>query len=117
MLIKLIHIPFYILVFLIGILSLFVAVVPALVLVTPIMIFVLFVIDVLLMLTSSMYGISTLLKACKTGMISRKFMVINIIMHCFFVTDIISSIIVFVQLKRRSKTILKPAPVQKSNNN
>ena len=51
MLIKLIHIPFYLIVFLLGVLSLFLSVVPALVLVTPIMIFVLFVIDILLMLT------------------------------------------------------------------
>ena len=100
MLIKLIHIPFYLIVFLLGVLSLFLAVVPALVLVTPIMIFVLFVIDILLMLTSSMYGISALIKAFKAGLITGKFMIIHMIMHCFFVTDIISSVIVFFTLKK-----------------
>lgn len=110
MLIKLIHIPFYILVFLLGILSLFMAVLPALILVTPIMIFILFVIDVLLMLTSSMYGISALLKARKAGLITGKFMAVHIVLHCFFVTDIISSIIIFINIKKslKSQTVLNP---------
>lgn len=117
MLIKLIHIPFYIMVFVIGILSFFIAVVPALVLVAPIMIFILFVIDALLMLTSSTYGISALLKASKAGMVSRTFMIVNIILHCFFVTDIISSVIIFIRLRHRSKASVKALPVQKSDNN
>ncbi len=102
MLIKLIHIPFYLIVFLLGILSLFMAVVPALVLVTPIMIFILFFIDILLMLTSSMYGINALIKAFKAGLITGKFMILHIVMHCFFVTDIISSVIIFFKLRKSS---------------
>lgn len=107
MLIKLIHIPFYVMVFVIGILSLFIAVVPALLLVAPIMIFILFVIDALLMLTSSMYGISALLKASKAGMITKKFMIVQIIMHCFFVTDIISSVIVFIKVRKQHRITRK----------
>jgi hypothetical protein len=86
------------------------AVLPALILVTPIMIFILFVIDVLLMLTSSMYGISALLKARKAGLITGKFIAVHIVLHCFFVTDIISSIIIFINIKKslKSQTVLNP---------
>ena len=109
MLIKLIHIPFYILIFFVAVLSAVMAVVPALVTVAPLMIILLFVIDVLLMLTTSMYGISALKKARKAGIVSKCFMIIHIILHCLFVTDVISAVIVFIKLKRKQK------PVQKNN--
>ena len=100
MLMKLVHIPFYLFVFLIGVVFLFASVVPALLFVTPMVIFHLFIIDVLLMLTSSMYGINAILRARKTGIVTNKFAVVHCLLHCFFVTDVISSIVVFVKLRK-----------------
>ena len=100
MLIKFIHIPFYLFVFLIGVIFLFASVVPALLFVTPIVIFHLFIIDVLMMLTSSMYGINAILRARKSGVVTNKFTVIHCVMHCFFVMDVISAVVVFMKLRK-----------------
>ena len=61
------------------------------------------VIDFLLMITSSSYGINTVIKAKKDGKVSTMFMVLHIIMHLFFVWDVLSSIIVFVKIKKCEK--------------
>lgn len=107
MFLKLMHIPFYILIFFVAVISAVMAVVPALVMVAPLMIILLFIIDVLLMLTSSMYGISALFKARKAGIISKGFLIIHIILHCLFVTDVISAVIVFVKIKKSKKSMRK----------
>ena len=57
MIIKLIHIPFYLYVFAVGIVCIVAMVVPAFVFISPMIIMMLFFIDWFLMLTSSMYGI------------------------------------------------------------
>lgn len=100
MLIKLLHIPFYIIVFLIGMLFFAVSVIPAFIFVTPAVIFILFMIDLLLMYITSIYGISALARGKRKGVISTTFLIVNIILHLFFVTDIISSVIVFAELKK-----------------
>lgn len=100
MLLKLIHVPFYILMLLFSIFSFVIGVVPMLIFVIPFVLIALFVIDLLLMLTSSSYGFSVLLKANRERAASKSFVVVNILLHCFFVTDIISSIIVFVKLRK-----------------
>ena len=103
MLIKLVHIPFYLCVFVIGVCLLLAAVVPALLLVTPIMVFMLFLIDLLLMVTSSLYGMNALIRAARQGMVSKKFAVIGSILHFFFVTDVICSIVVYAKLRKGRK--------------
>lgn len=99
MLVKLIHIPFYLVVFVIGVMFLLAMVVPGLMFITPIIVFILAVIDFLLMITTSSYGINALIRAKRRGSVSTGFMVVNIILHVFFVTDVISAIIVFVKMK------------------
>lgn len=103
MLLKIVHIPFYVLVFVIGVLMLLTMVVPALVFVTPFVIAALFVLDFFLMITSSFYGGSALIRACRRGHVSKRFTVIHIILHCFFVTDVISAIIVYCKLRKVKK--------------
>lgn len=100
MLIKLIHIPFYLIVFVVGAVFLLAMVVPALLFVSPFLVFMLAVIDFFLMLTSSSYGIHALIRAKQSGRVSVKFAVIHSILHLFFVMDVISAVIVFAKLKR-----------------
>ena len=105
MLIKLLHIPFYLLVFFVGVLMFMAMVVPALLFVSPFIIFMLFVVDLLLMITSSMYGVSALVKAARQGKVSKRYAVVHGIIHFLFVTDVISAICVFVKMsadRRRS---------------
>lgn len=100
MLMKIIHIPFYLIVFLLGILFLLASVVPALVFVTPFMILMLVAIDLFLMITSSLYGMNALIRACKRRLVSKIYTVVQIILHCFFVTDVISAVMVYFKLRK-----------------
>ena len=100
MVIKLIHIPFYLIVFIAGVALLLAMVVPALVFVSPFLVAILAVIDFFLMLTSSAYGIHALIRAKKNGCVSVKFVVVHSILHLFFVTDVISAVIVFVKTRK-----------------
>lgn len=95
MMIKLVHIPFYLGVFAIGMLSLFVMVVPAFIFISPIIIMFLVVIDFLLMLTSSMYGISTVVRLLKEYDISKRSAVLYILCHMIFVADMISAVCLY----------------------
>ena len=100
MVIKLIHIPFYLIVFIAGVALLMAMVVPALVFVSPFLVAILAVIDFFLMLTSSAYGIHALIRAKKNGVVSVKFVMVHSILHLFFVTDVISAVIVFVKTRK-----------------
>ena len=100
MVIKLIHIPFYLIVFIAGVALLLAMVVPALVFVSPFLVAILAVIDFFLMLTSSAYGIHALIRAKKNDCVSVKFVVVHSILHLFFVTDVISAIVVFVKTRK-----------------
>ena len=106
MLIKLIHIPFYLVIFVLGLLTLLIMVVPVFSFISPMIVMMLAIIDYFLMLTSSAYGINALICAKKEGIISTNFMVLYIVMHLCFVLDIISAIIIYMKLKK-SKTIKK----------
>lgn len=103
MIIKLIHIPFYLYVFAVGIVCIVAMVVPAFVFISPMIIMMLFFIDWFLMLTSSMYGISAAIKSSREGMISKKAALLYGIFHCIFVTDIISAILLYKEIKRNNK--------------
>lgn len=87
MVIKLCHIPFYILIFIIGI---------AFMIVIPL----LFFIDMLFLLMSSAYGISALVRAKKQGSIGTPFLAANILCHLFFVADVVSAVVVYLKLRR-----------------
>lgn len=103
MLLKLIHIPFYLVVFIVGLLFVGASVVPALIFVTPLLVFVLFIIDWFLMLTTSMYGINAMIRAGRERKISTKFAIVNILLHLFFVTDMISSVVVYCKLRKAAE--------------
>lgn len=100
MVIKLLHIPFYLIIAVVGLLMLVLMVVPVFVFISPAIVVMLAIIDYFLLLTTSAYGINALIGARKKGIISQSFMVINILMHLCFVLDIISAIIVFVKLRK-----------------
>ena len=106
MLIKLIHIPFYILVFVLGMLLAAVMVVPIFVMLTPFLILMLAIGDFFLMITSSMYGISAALRLGKTGEISKTASVIYFMLHFFFVADVISAILLYRSAKKRKEAHL-----------
>ena len=89
MLVKLLRIPFYLLVFLAGVLM--------------------FMAYLLLMITSSMYGVSALVRAVRQGKVSKRYAVVHGILHFLFVTDVISAICVFVKMsavRRKEKSNL-----------
>lgn len=100
MIMKLVHIPFYLMIFLIGVMALVVMVVPVFVFVSPIIAITLMVIDFFLMLTSSVYGINALIRARRNGSVSTKFTVLHSMMHLFFVLDVISAVVVFLKLRK-----------------
>ncbi len=100
MIIKLLQIPFYLVVFLSGAAMFLAMVVPALIFISPVIIFILFVIDLLLLITTSMYGVNALVRAGKQGIMSKKSALVHGILHFFFVADVISSVWVFVKVRK-----------------
>lgn len=103
MVIKLVHIPFYLAVFLVGVMMLLASVVPALIFVTPIIVILLFIMDLFMMIASSVYGVNALIRAGKRGVVSKQYALINGILHFFFVADVISSICTFVKIRKCMK--------------
>ena len=104
MVVKLCHIPFYLITALIGVLLLLVMVVPAFVFAPPILVLMLTASNYLLMAVTSAYGVSTLVRARAAGAVSRKCMIANIILHFFFVLDVASSVYVFCRMKKCRKS-------------
>ena len=104
MVVKLCHIPFYLITALIGVLLLLVMVVPAFVFASPILVLILTASNYLLMAVTSAYGVSTLVRARAAGAVSRKCMIVNIILHFFFVLDVASSVYVFCRMKKCQKS-------------
>lgn len=103
MLIKAVHIPFYLGVFLIGAIFLLASVVPALIFFTPMVLISLFVTDVILLVVSSMYGVNAIRYAYKEGLITRKSALKNLIMHFIFVLDIISAVNIYCKVRKHSE--------------
>ena len=77
-------------------------VVPAFIIVTPILVSALAVVDVCLMLTSSMYGISASMRLRKEGRISNQSALLYIILHLFFVTDVISAVCLYSKCRKQT---------------
>lgn len=104
MLLKLVHIPFYVFVFIFGMISFgALAIMPGNIITAPIMVLVLFIIDVALMATSSMYSLSAVLKMVFAKEIKIGTAVILGIFSFVFITDIVCSVIIFVKTKNRKK--------------
>ena len=97
MLIKLIHIPYYIIIFVIGIVLAMCSFVffPFSIFMGPLMIISLIVSDYILMITSSMYGFSAIHRMRKAGQIKIGDAVLLDIMHCIFCFDVIVAIMTF----------------------
>ena len=100
MVIKLVHIPFYLLVFAVGAMFLLAMVVPALVLFSPMVVMTLAVIDWLLMLTSSSYGIQSIRRAKKQGILTWKSAMWHTVLHLCFVTDVISAVCIYRKIRK-----------------
>ncbi len=103
MMIKIVHIPFYLGVFAIGVLFIAAMVVPALLFFSPIVVLLLVIIDFLLMITSSIYGISAAVKSSRKGILSKKSGWLYGIFHCLFVSDVVSAILLFAKIKKSHK--------------
>lgn len=103
MVMKVVHIPFYLTVFVLGVLLLLTIVVPAMVFVTPLMVGILIVVDLMLMITTSLYGVNALLKGCRRGRISKTYTIVHIVLHCFFVADVISAVMIYFKLRKATK--------------
>lgn len=96
---KLCHIPAYISIFFSGVMfagQMLVGIPFGLILI-PILV----AVDVLLLCTTSSYGICALIRARKDGRISTACLVVNGIMHFIFVLDVISSIVVFCKVRKQ----------------
>lgn len=100
MIIKLIHIPFYILIFMIGLGFLMASVVPVFVFLTPMIISILLIIDLFLMVTSSMYGVNAIIHARQQNVVSKRWGSGYMILHFIFVLDMMSAIIIFIKFKK-----------------
>jgi hypothetical protein len=79
--VKLVHIPFYLLI-------------SCLFLILPLGAVFYFFFDVLALGISSSLGIGSILRAKKEGLLSTGVAVLHVILHCFFLTDVISAFVV-----------------------
>ena len=93
MLIKLCNIPIYVLVFAVGVFA--VSMILGIMLVPFLMIF-----DYLLLLPSSMYGISGLSDLSKAGKSSKAEIVINGICQFLFVFDVVSAVYLYIRFRK-----------------
>ena len=99
MVVKFVHIPFYLGVFAVGGVSFLAMVVPAFLFLSPILICILFVVEFFLMLTSSMYGISGVIRLLRDHDISKKSGCLYLLCHIIFVADVISAVCLFRKCK------------------
>ena len=98
MLLKLCNIPIYLLIYFFG----------TLVALFPLgfaLVFFLMIFDYLLLLPSSMYGVSGLIQARREGKITTVTAVVNCILHFFFCMDVISAIVMFCVVNSKGKKI------------
>jgi thiamine transporter ThiT len=108
MLLKLCNIPIYLLIFFIGTFigassGLVVTILPF----SLAIVFILMIFDYLLLLPSSMYGVSGLIQARREGHITTVALVVNCILHFLFCLDVISAIIMFCVVRLKSKNVYK----------
>ena len=103
MVLKLCHIPVFLFIFIYGVAV--ALAVWAFLFFTPIILAILVIIDVLLLCTTSAYGVCALVRSKQEGRISTAFMVVNIILHVLFVWDVISSIIIYFKIRKTKSAV------------
>ena len=104
LILKLCMIPFYTLIFLYATgIATIMFVIPGLFLAAPFVVVPLLAMSYLLMLATSSYGFAASLRAAKRGLLPASFAAIHIALHFFPITDLISSAVLFLQLRRADK--------------
>lgn len=97
-------IPFYTLLFLYATgIATIMFVIPGLFLAAPFVVVPLLAMSYLLMLATSSYGFAASLRAAKRGLIPGSFTALHIALHFFPITDLISSAVLYLQLRRTDK--------------
>ena len=101
---KLCMIPFYTLIFLYATgIATIMFVIPGLFLAAPFVVVPLLAMSCLLMLATSSYGFAASLRATKRGLLPGSFAALHIALHFFAVADLISAIVLYLQLRRAGK--------------
>lgn len=100
MAVKLVHIPFYLLVFCVGVVFTGAMVVPALLFLSPFILLLLAAGDWLLLMTSSVYGINAAVQAAVRGRIPKADAIVCGVLHCFFVLDVVGAVLLFCRLRK-----------------
>ena len=94
MLLKILNIPVFVLIFIVA-LGFFVVIIPLIPL--------LFLFDYLLLLSTSMYGISGLLKCGKEKRLPAKAVCINIVLQFIFCADVVSVIYCYCRVRKQAR--------------
>lgn len=94
MLLKLFNIPVFLLIFVV-VLGLFAVIIPLIPL--------LFLFDYLLLLTTSMYGLTGLLKCGKEKRLPTKAVGVNIVLQFIFCADVFSAIYCYIKVRKQAK--------------
>lgn len=96
MILKICNIPIYIIVFLNGLMLA----------ITPmgfLFIFVLVIFDYILLLPSTMYGVSGLIQAYKKDLVTKQRFIIHAILHFMFCLDVVSAVISYYSVKNEKE--------------
>ena len=114
-LLKLCMIPFYTLIFLYttGIATIM-FVIPGLFLAAPFVVLPLLAMSYLLMLATSSYGFAASIRAAKRGFLPGSLAAIHLALHFFGVADLISAIVLYLQLRRADKARIASAEASAS---
>lgn len=104
LILKLCMIPFYTLLFLYATgIATIMFVIPGLFLAAPFVVVPLLAMSYLLMLATSSYGFTAAIRATKRGLLPGSFAALHIALHFFAVADLISAIVLYLQLRRANK--------------
>lgn len=106
MLVKLVHIPFYIGVFVVGVFFFLAMVVPVFLVVSAMVFLILALVDFFLMASSSMYGVSAVVRLWKKKEISKGPAVMHIALHFIFVADVASAACLYRKAKKAGPKVL-----------
>ena len=107
---KLSMIPFYTLIFLYATgIATIMFVIPGLFLAAPFVVVPLLAMSYLLMLATSSYGFAASLRATKRGLLPGSLAAIHIALHFFAIADLISAIVLYLQLRRANKARIASA--------
>lgn len=105
MLIKLLHIPYYVFMFVVCIISLLLVMTPIIfmIFVAPMVVISVLISDYILTIISSSYGFVAIAKGRKYNLITKVEGIIYAIALCFFCSDVICSVVLYVRLRKSLK--------------